>query len=375
MRKPSSANCIPRWKGQEGMLFTATHSDQRESEVIVKRYPSMMEIILNRPRVINALTTEMILRIRQALDEAMERDRYQLVLLLGTGSRGFCAGGDLKRLAKAVKEKSFPVADQFFQEEYALDLRMHRFPKPVIVIADGITMGGGLGLSAGANIVIATERTFMAMPETRIGFFPDVGATGWMFKKCPRGYPEYLGLVGYETEGAECIRLGLANSLTKGGQLPGLRKALQRFPEKLADEKTIATRHLKSHLAPFFREDIPVRPEMDAWVATHFSGKASIREIMNSLSRCSQEDRLCQDVYHRLSERSPTALALTLALLRHNEGRPLEEVFAAEAVAARFMIRHPDYLEGIRARILDKDDQPHWQPSGIEEVTLPEVGS
>lgn len=334
----------------------------------------MMEIILNRPRVINALTTEMILQIRRALDEAMERDRYQFVLFLGTGNRGFCAGGDLKTLARAVKEKSFPVADEFFQEEYALDLCIHRFPKPVIVIADGITMGGGLGLSAGANIVIATERTLMAMPETRIGFFPDVGATGWMFTKCPRGYPEYLGLVGYEMEGAECIRLGLASSLTKRGQLPRLRKALQGFPGKLTDEKTIAVQHLKSFLASFFQKDIPVNPGMDAWVATHFSGKTSIAEIMNSLSRCSQEDRLCQDVYHRLSERSPTALVLTLTLLRHNEERPLEEVFAAETRAARFMVRHPDYLEGIRARILDKDDQPHWQPSTIEEVTLPEVG-
>ena len=351
----------------------ATRSDQREPAVIVKRYPFMMEIILNRPGVINALTTQMILRIRQALDEAMEEDRHQFVLLLGAGNRGFCAGGDLKRLAKAVKEKSFPVADEFFQEEYGLDLFIHRFPKPVIVIADGITMGGGLGLSAGANIVIATERTLMAMPETRIGFFPDVGATGWMFTKCPRGYPEYLGLVGYEMEGAECVRLGLADSLTKRSQLPRLRKALQSFPGKLTDGKAKAVGHLRSYLAPFFQEDIPVNPEMDAWVATHFSGKTSIRKIMNSLSQCGREDRLCQDVYQRLSERSPTALVLTLTLLRHNERRPLEQVFAAESSAARFIIRHPDYLEGIRARILDKDDQPHWQPSTIEEVTLPEA--
>lgn len=354
-------------------MFMATGSYQREPEVIVTRHPSMMEIILNRPRVINALTTEMILRVRQALDEAIQEDQYQFVLFLGTGNRGFCAGGDLKRLAKAVKEKSFSVADEFFREEYGLDLFIHRFPKPVIVIADGITMGGGLGISAGANIVVAAERTLMAMPETRIGFFPDVGATGWMFTKCPRGYPEYLGLVGYEMEGAECVRLGLANSLTRGERLPRLRKALQSFQGKLTDDQTVAIEHLKSYLASFFQKDMPINPEMDEWVATHFAGKTSLPEIMNSLSRCSQEDRLCQDVYHRLSERSPTALVLTLALLRHNEGRPLEEVFAAETRAARFMIRHSDYLEGIRARILDKDDLPHWQPSTIEEVALPEV--
>ena len=150
----------------------ATHSDQRKSEVIVKRYPTMMEIILNRPRVINALTTEMILQIRRALDEAMERDRYQFVLLLGTGHRGFCAGGDLKTLARAVKEKSFTVADEFFQEEYALDLCIHRFPKPVIVIADGITMGGGLGLSAGAILLSEQSAPIWLCPRPGSVFFP-----------------------------------------------------------------------------------------------------------------------------------------------------------------------------------------------------------
>jgi enoyl-CoA hydratase len=350
----------------------ATHSNQTGPEVIVNRFPSMMEIILNRPSVINALNVEMIRQIRQALDEALENDRYHFVMFLGAGNRGFSAGADLKRLAKAVKKKSFAAADKFFQEEYDLDLFIHRFPKPVIVIADGIIMGGGLGIAAGATIVTATEQTFMAMPETRIGFFPDVGATGWMFAKCPSGYPEYLGLGGYEMKGAECIRLGMANALTRRVDLPRLRKALQGFSEAPIEGKTMAARRLRSYLAPFFREDTRVNPEMDAWVATHFAGKTSIGEIMDSLSRCSKEDRLCQDVYRRLSERSPTALVLTLTLLRHNEGRPLEEVFAAEAAGARFMIRHPDYLEGIRARILDKDDQPLWQPATTEEVTLPD---
>jgi enoyl-CoA hydratase len=350
----------------------AKRQDQIMPEVIVNRFPSMMEIILNRPNVINALNAKMIRQIRRALDEAMKKDQYRSVVFLGSGDRGFCAGADLKRLARAVKKHSFAVADQFFQEEYALDLSIHRFPKPVIVIADGITMGGGLGIAAGATLVIATEQTFMAMPETRIGFFPDVGATGWMFTKCPSGYPAYLGLGGYEMKGAECIRLGMANALTRRADLPRLRKALQDFSETPIEEKTMAAQRLRSYLTPFFREDMHVNTEMDAWVATHFAGKTSIREIMDSLAQCSKEDRLCQDVYRRLSERSPTALVLTLTLLRHNEGRPLEEVFAAEAAGARFMIRHPDYREGIRARILDKDDQPLWQPATAEEVTLPD---
>ena len=113
-------------------------------------------------------------------------------------------------------------ADQFFQEEYALDLAIHEFPKPVVVLADGVTMGGGLGLAAGADLVIATERTRIALPETRIGFFPDVGATGWLFTKCPPGYPEFLALTGYEIQGAECLRLGLATDFTQSSRLPQL---------------------------------------------------------------------------------------------------------------------------------------------------------
>jgi len=121
-------------------------------------------------------------------------------------------------------------------------------------------------------------------------------------------------------------------------------------------------------LAPFTRRDIPPKPEMDAWVAEHFAGKRSLGEIMAALHQCSLELNLCQEVFRRLGERSPTALAITLQLLRANEGRPLPEVFHREALAAHFMITHPDYHEGIRARIIDKDDQPRWQPDTIEAV-------
>ena len=123
------------------------------------------------------------------------------MVICGAGDRGFCAGGDLKELTRAVQAGAVHLADQFFREEYALDLMIHQCPKPVVVLAHGITMGGGLGLAAGADLVVATEATRMAMPETRIGFFPDVGGTGWLFTKCPPGYPEYLALTGYELAG------------------------------------------------------------------------------------------------------------------------------------------------------------------------------
>jgi len=328
----------------------------------------MMAIILNRPHEINALTIEMVRLIRQALDEARTEDRFQFVLLLGAGDRGFCSGGDVKILAEAVKEGAFPRAEQFFQEEYALDLYLHRFPKPVIVIAEGITMGGGLGLAAGADLVVVTEWTVMAMPETRIGFFPDVGSTGWLFTKCPAGYPEYLGLTGHEVGGVECVRLGLANCFSERGRIKELKEVLINYPERLSSEKIPGVAQLRASISSFIEKVSPSDPEMDAWVARYFSAKDSIQEMMASLSQCRDKNRLCRDAYHRMTEHSPTALVLTLKLLRQNEGRPLEEVFAAEAKAARFMIRHPDYVEGIRAHILDKDRSPRWQPSTITEV-------
>ena len=343
-------------------------TDKTEPPVLVERHPGLMGLVLNRPRVLNTLNREMIRLLTLGLEEALVASDVGLVLISGAGERGFCAGGDLKELTRAVQTGEVHLADQFFREEYALDLRLHQCPKPVMVLAQGITMGGGLGLAAGADFVVATETTRMAMPETRIGFFPDVGGTGWLFTKCPPGYPEYLALTGYELEGAECVRLGLATHLVDQGRFPELRQALKRCAGELSGDKPGALKKLEQVLAPFSRRDIAPNPDLDAWVAQHFAGKGSLQELMAGLNRCSLESRLCQDVRRRLGERSPTALAVTLQLLRANEGRPLPEVFHREALAAHFIITHPDYLEGIRARIIDKDDQPRWQPGSIEAL-------
>jgi enoyl-CoA hydratase/carnithine racemase len=343
-------------------------ADQTEPAVLVQRHPGLMALVLNRPRVLNTLNREMIRLLGQALEEALAAAEVRLVLISGAGARGFCAGGDLKELTGAVQSGVVDLADQFFREEYALDLMLHQSLKPVVVLAHGITMGGGLGLAAGADLVVATEASRMAMPETRIGFFPDVGGTGWLFAKCPPGYPEYLALTGYELVGAECVRLGLATHLVDSARLPELRQALEDCAGELPADKPAGVEKLNLALEPFTRREIPPNPELDAWVAERFAGKRSLKEIMAALNQCSLEINLCQDACRRLGERSPTALAVTLRLLRANEGRPLPEVFHREALAAHFMITHPDYFEGIRARIIDKDDQPRWQPASIGEL-------
>ena len=324
--------------------------------------------MLNRPAALNSLSYKMIGLIRKAVEQGAEDDTVGLLLFYGAGEKGFCAGGDIKAMAWDVREGRVDKALHFLAEEYALDLSLHRFPKPVVVLADGITMGGGLGLAAGADLVVATERTRMAMPETRIGYFPDVGATGWLFEKCPPGYPEYLGLTGYEVQGPESVRLGLATRLVHSGDLPGFVERLKNLPLEFSRDQAEALGQITAVLEPFIIKHIPLKPEMDDWVRTTLAGKDSILDLLEDLRQCSLFSDLCQGIFQRLSERSPTALTITLQLLRHNQGRPMEEVFEMDLKASRFLLNHPDYLEGVRARLIDKDDRPRWQPDRLEEV-------
>lgn len=338
------------------------------SPVVMSVEGHILMVTLNRARVINSLNLEMVRLLRAAFEVAQTEAHIRAVLLEGAGERGFCAGADLKVLAEAVRAGEPEQADRFFQEEYALDLTIHEFPKPVVVLAHGIIMGGGLGLAAGADLVIATPQTRMALPETRIGFFPDVGATGWLFRKCPPGYPEFLALTGYEIQGGETVRLGLATPYTRASHLPLIKDALASFKLPLPPSRQAGANLLRQELAVFWEEPPTLPCPLDDWVARHFQGKETLRELIASLNTCAADSLICREVWERLAERSPTALAVTLQLLRHNEGRPLAQVFAAEAKAAAFLVRHPDYLEGIRARLLDKDDQPRWSPPTLDQL-------
>jgi enoyl-CoA hydratase/carnithine racemase len=324
----------------------------------------MYHLVLNRPLALNTLSLEMVRLLRQGLEAAARDARVSLVMLSGSGERAFCAGGDVKALAALVEKGAWQEACRFFREEYLLDLRVHRFPKAVVALADGITMGGGLGLIAGADVVVATERTRMAMPETAIGFFPDVGATGWLFAKCPPGYPEFLALTGTEVRGTEAVRLGLATHLVEAARLPALRAALEDFPAWLPPDKAVTVARVRQIAAALAEPQPPANPHQDAWVARHFADKATISEITASLAQCPpQEAGYSRAALETLGRCSPTALAVTLRLMRRHQGLPLEEVFAGELEAACWLIRHPDYREGIRAKLIDRDHQPRWQPA------------
>jgi len=333
----------------------------------------MALITLNRPELVNSLNRRMVDSISEFMRESWEDDNCKFIVFFGAGDKGFCAGGDVKEIALQIKEERYADVDMFFQNEYTLDLMVHNSPKPVVVIADGITMGGGLGIAAGASIVLATERTRMAMPETRIGFFPDVGATGWLFSKSPAGYPEYLSLTGYEVSKRECVRLGLATHYLASKDIPRLISIMENFSASGSESKERLSEKIIEEISKYLNSDIPEKKDMDEWVAAYFAGKSDLIDILNSLKKCNQQQKLCEIVFDSIAQRSPTALVLTLKLLRHNENRPVADVFFTELKAAAFITRHHDYMEGIRARLIDKDDHPRWIPDSIEEVDLRKV--
>lgn len=334
------------------------------TDVIVRYNPNSLSIILNRPEAINSLTVEMIDVISNALVQARNNESIHFVIIYGNGSKGFCAGGDIKKLYQACVQGDSNFIQEFYSKEYALDFTIHTFAKPIIVIAHGITMGGGLGLASGAQCVIVTEKTVMAMPETRIGFFPDVGSTGWLFNKCKNGYPKYLALTGDNLHGDECVHVGLAHHHILSHILPQCVNELESLRVSNKDIQQAIVRTVLQYATPVQR----THNIKDEWIASYFDTDKPLQSILQSLAQCSTEHELCSGVFTRIAERSPTSLVMTDLLLKANKGKALDEVFARELQAAIFMTHHHDYREGVRARLIDKDNTPQWKPPTIEEV-------
>ena len=339
------------------------------TDVICRYNPTSLSIILNRPEAINSLTVEMIDAILGALMHALNDESIHFVVIYGNGSKGFCAGGDIKKLYQASVRGDSNYIKEFYAKEYALDYTIHTFPKPVIVFAHGITMGGGLGLAAGATRVVVTEHTVMAMPESRIGFFPDVGSTGWLFTKCKKGYPKYLALTGDELNGAECVHVGLAHNQVLSHMLPQCINELESLTSSNEDIHQEIERIVLKYATPVQRN----HNQKDEWVCQYFDTDKPLESILQSLAQCSTEHELCSGVFTRITERSPTSLVMTDLLLEANKGKALEEVFARELQAAIFMTQHHDYREGVRARIIDKDNNPRWNPNNIDDVDVDEL--
>jgi enoyl-CoA hydratase/carnithine racemase len=322
-----------------------------EQTVIARRDGRVGRIVLNRPQALNALDLAMIRACMAALTAWRDDPHVHAVVIEGAGKRAFCAGGDIRALRQYELDGEHERAETFFREEYALNLMIATYPKPYVALIDGICMGGGIGLSVHAPYRVATEHAAFAMPETAIGFFPDIGAT-FFLPRLPGQIGRYLGLTGARMQGTDAVHAGLATQFTPRAELSALSRAL-------AHDGPGALAAYAAALPGFSLA--PERPVLDRCFAADTMG-----EIVRRLEATAGE--WAAKTLATLRTVSPSALCWTLEALRRGADLTLPQCQAAELALTRTTMRHPDFVEGVRAMVVDKDRKPFWQPDRIENV-------
>jgi enoyl-CoA hydratase/carnithine racemase len=331
-----------------------------EPDLIVRREGSAGIIRLNRPNALNAMTLEMSLGIDAALDQFEADPAVALVLLEGAGERGLCAGGDIRGLWESSKEGG-DLGKVFWRQEYVMNARIAKFPKPYVAFMDGLVMGGGVGLSAHSSHRVVTERTKLAMPEVGLGFFPDVGGT-WLLSHSPGELGTYFGLTGQTMNGPDAIHARFADAVVPSAKWPALREALTKV------RAGVTSAEVKKLLDGFATGETagPVaamQSTIDKWFAYD-----RMQDIVAALQRDGSE--LGQATLKTLSEKSPRGMVVTLKLLRlARTAKSLEECLVREYRAALQVFASDDFREGVRAAVIDKDRNPRWSPPRIEDVT------
>ncbi|NTD27202.1 enoyl-CoA hydratase/isomerase family protein [Agrobacterium tumefaciens] len=327
-----------------------------DAQVIVEKRGAAGIIRLNRPKAINSLTLPMVRDLFQALQRFEEDADISCVVLTGEGDRGLCAGGDVRIIHDLGKAGDPQVLD-FWREEFPLNYRIARFGKPYIALMDGIVMGGGVGVSAHGSHRIVTERTKLAMPETGIGYFPDVGGS-WLLPRAPGECGTWLGLTGNVVTAADAIYAGFADYLVPSDRLDGLIQDLSQAADTDSIETAIAVRAVEAGegVLSINRDIIDATFRFD-----------TVEEIFEALS--ARQDAFSRETLEVLQKRSPTSLKLTLKLLRlGRESASLIECLEREFAAGTEILRQHDFYEGVRAALVDKDRNPRWQPARLEEV-------
>ena len=338
--------------------MTAHAQPSATDQVLAEVRNHIGHLTLNRPAGLNALTLDMVRSLRQQLDQWADDPQVHAVALRGEGPKGFCAGGDIRSLHDSFKAGE-TLHEDFFVEEYALDLCIHRYRKPVLVLMDGFTLGGGMGLAQGCDLRIVTERSRLGMPEVGIGYFPDVGGS-YFLPRVPGELGIYLGVSGIQIKAADALYCGLADWYLDSAQLVALDQGLDTL--QFGEHPLKDLQGLLARLGTQVLEDAPLaalRPVID-----HFFALPDLPSIIEQLRAVTIGDsrQWALDTAALLESRSPLAMAVTLELLRRGRHLSLEDCFAMELHIDRQWFAHGDIIEGVRALIIDKDKQPRWNP-------------
>lgn len=326
-----------------------------EGDVLFERRGHLGVITLNRPKAVNALTAGMAAAMLEQLTEWADDDGVATVLVRGSGERGLCAGGDIVAIYEDMLAGGDATAD-FWRTEYRLNSLISEYPKPYVAFMDGLVLGGGVGISAHGSVRIVTERTRTGMPETTIGFVPDVGGT-LLLSRSPGETGTHAALTGAHLSGADALFLGLADHFVPSGNLAALAAALENETAEDAVGRFTDT-------AP-----ASVLAGQRDWIDACYPGDDA-EEILRRLRAHGGEAAKAADT---IEAKSPTAVKVALASLRRVRSLSLDEALEQEYRVGLRFLAGPEFREGIRAQVVDKDRNPHWKPATMQEVSSADV--
>lgn len=330
------------------------------TEVLFTQEGQLGLITLNRPSALNALTLSMIIELQKQLEIWREDKSIHAVVLRAAPANAFCAGGDVRWLYNFGKGDNSQQM-QFFWHEYRLNHFIHQFGKPYISLMDGITMGGGVGVSMHGSHPVASERFIFAMPETSIGFFPDIGASH-LLTKCPGFLGTYLGLTGNRLGPQDALKVGLVKHIISSDQM-------QKMVDELINEDLSLDAHarvdkcLKNYARPHSIEE---QSQIKPLINDCFS-QPTVEMISNSLRQC--DGAWAEGVDTALGKKSPLSLKITLSQLQKSKGLSLAECLKMDFDLVGHFMRDSDFYEGVRGLLIDKDKNPQWNPSRLELVS------
>jgi enoyl-CoA hydratase len=310
------------------------------------------EIILDRPKALNALDQTMVDDMFPVLMQWADDPAIELVLVTSASERAFCAGGDIRAIRDAAVAGDNASVTRYFSAEYELDQLIAEYPKPYVALIDGAAMGGGLGISVHGEVRVVSEKSLIAMPETAIGFMPDIGST-YFLPRLPAGVGLWLGLTGARVRGADAVALGLATHYVPS----------EKFDE-LADDIRSGTAlgdALSGRSEAVTRTELPL-----AKIAEYFSDDP-VAAIVGGL-RGAVADEWATEMVGLLEKASPTSLVVTAAMLELGGRSTLDECLERELHAAEQITRTPDFAEGVRAVLVDKDRSPRFDPADLADV-------
>ncbi len=325
-------------------------------------------IKLNAPQSLNALTLEMVDLIQEHLDSVRYNNDVVALILDSVIDKAFCAGGDVVSITQAWSKNDEQLAKDFFQREYKLDRDIHRYPKPIICLANGIVMGGGMGLMNGCSHRVVTETTYMAMPEISIGLFPDVGGS-WFLNQITKGMGLFLGLTAAPMNGADATYLGLADYMISTDQKQQLIERLVKADWSNPAPETI--NQLLSEMQSASSEQcahVQSNCKQHHELITAATAQKTLSEIVQAILSMDADDRWLRKAQENLEYGSPVSASIIHQQLQKTTAMSLEEVFEFEYNLVLACCKQGDFVEGVRALLIDKDRQPNWRYESVEAI-------